>query len=64
MYNFRTFTRAKTLNYLSNNKFIIANIAKHLAEEFIGNKIRLIGVRVANLQEFKYQKTINDYIYA
>lgn len=63
LHDFRTFTRAKTLNYITNNKYTIANIAKQLTKEFIGNKIRLIGVRVSNLQEFKYQKTINEYVY-
>lgn len=61
LHDFRTFTRAKTLNYFRSDKSAIINVAAQLAKEFIGNKIRLIGVRVSNLQEFKYQKTINEY---
>ena len=59
--DFRTFTRAKTLNYFSGNKHTIMNAAKQLAKEFIGNKIRLIGIRVSNLKEFKNQKTIREF---
>lgn len=63
LHNFKTFTRAKTLSYLSNDKENIIKIAKELAKEFINNKIRLIGVRVSNLEEFKNQKTIKEFVY-
>ncbi len=63
LHDFKTFTRAKTLKYLSNDKKIVSKIAKELSREFIDNKIRLIGVRVSNLKEFKYQKTIKEFVY-
>ncbi len=62
-HDFRTYTRAKTLNYLSNNKNSITVTAKELAKEFFGQKIRLIGIRVSNLREFKYQKTIKEFVF-
>lgn len=61
LHNFTTFTRSKTLNYLSNDRGTIFNIAKSLCKEFTGSKVRLIGVRVSNLQEFKHQKTLEGY---
>ena len=62
LHDFKTFTRAKTLNYLINDKKTIVNIAKALFQEFAGNKIRLIGIRVSNLEEFKKQMTLQNYI--
>jgi len=61
LHDFKTFTRAKTLNYMSVNKDDMIRIAVNLAQEFHGNKIRLIGVRVSNLEEFKDQKKIEDF---
>lgn len=63
LHNFNTYTRALTLNNYSSNKKIIENTSKLLFKEFCGQKIRLIGVRLSNLEEFKNQKTINDFVY-
>jgi DNA polymerase IV (archaeal DinB-like DNA polymerase) len=64
IHDFKTFTRANTLHYLRYDKETLANIAKELSREFYGDKIRLIGVRVSNLEEFKYQKRIKEFLYA
>lgn len=61
LYDFKTFTRARTLKHLCNDKDTIINSAKELCREFYGDKIRLIGIRVSNLEEFKGQKTIEEF---
>ena len=62
LHDFKTFTRAKTLHDLRYDKETIAKTAIELSGEYYGDKIRLIGVRVSNLEEFKYQKTIEEFI--
>jgi len=61
--NFDTYTRALTLNYFSNREGTIIKTAKFLFKEFIGQKIRLIGIKVCNLEEFKHQKTLEQFVY-
>jgi len=63
LHNFDTYTRALTLRYLCNSKEIIIKIAKSLFREFLGSKIRLIGIRVSNLEDFEHQRTLEQYIY-
>ena len=62
LHNFKTYTRSKTFNCQSNDKEKIIKTAKELCQEFAGNKIRLIGVRLSHLEEFKHQKTLEQYI--
>ncbi len=62
LHDFKTFTRAKTLHCLRKDKESISKTAKKLSREFYGDKIRLIGVRISNLEEFKDQKTIWEYV--
>jgi DNA polymerase IV (archaeal DinB-like DNA polymerase) len=64
MHDFKTFTRAKTLHTLRCDKDSISNTAKELSREFYGDKIRLIGIRVSNLEELDGQKKLEDYVYA
>jgi len=63
LYNFDTYTRALTLNFSTNRKDMITKTAKLLFKEFIGQKIRLIGIRLSNLEETQDQRTINDFTY-
>ena len=60
--NFTTYTRAKTLDYPSDDLSIIKKTAKKLAEEFDGKRIRLIGVRVSNMESSDYQRKITDFM--
>ena len=62
MQNFTTFTRAKTLDFFTNNAKTISKTAKELTKEFVGNKIRLIGVRVSHLSEIKDQTTLEQFV--
>ncbi len=61
MHDFRTLTMARTIGHLRNDKETIIKTAKELCREFLGNKIRLIGVRVSNLEEGKGQRTIKEF---
>lgn len=58
--NFETHTRAKSFEFYSNDKVIIKNTAKQLAQSFlnIGKKVRLIGVRISGLTFADKQKTL------
>jgi DNA polymerase IV (archaeal DinB-like DNA polymerase) len=64
MHDYKTFTRAKTLHTLRCDKDSISNTAKELSREFYGDKIRLMGIRVSNLEELDGQKKLEDYVYA
>lgn len=64
LHNFKTFTRSKTLHCLRCDKESIARAAKELSREFNGDRIRLIGVRISNLEELKGQKTIEEFVFA
>lgn len=64
LHDFTTFTRAKTIEFSSSNAKLISNTAKGLIKEFEGNRIRLIGVRVSNLEDFSWQKTIGEFVVA
>jgi DNA polymerase IV (DinB-like DNA polymerase) len=48
---FETYNRSKTLPYYTNSKYIIGSLAKQLFEEFRGEYIRLIGIRLTNLRK-------------
>ncbi len=48
---FETYTRSKTLPYYTSSRNIIVTVSKQLFEEFRGNYIRLIGVRLTNLRK-------------
>jgi len=63
LYNFDTYTRASTLNFYTDRIDMIKKTAKLLFKQFIGQKIRLIGIRLSNLEEFKNQKKINDFMH-
>lgn len=60
--NFETHTRAKTLDFYTNDKKIIKDGAKYLSRQFlnIGRKIRLIGVRVSGLEFGQKQRTLKE----
>lgn len=60
--NFETHTRAKTLEFYTNEKQIIKDTAKELTQPFldIGRKIRLIGVRASGLKFDEKQKTLKE----
>ena len=60
LHNFRTFTRAKTVS-LSNDLYTISKTAKQLSKEFDSKKLRLVGVRVSNLENFKGQMSLKDF---
>ena len=62
LYNFDTYTRSFTLNFFSARNNILIKTSKLLFKEFLGKKIRLIGIRLSNLEESNNQKTINDYM--
>jgi DNA polymerase IV (DinB-like DNA polymerase) len=53
--HFDTYTRAKSLSFLTNDLFILRNNARRLIDAFLsGNKkIRLIGLRVSTLERCK-----------
>ena len=50
--NFDTYTRARSLSFLTNDVYILRNNAKRLSDSFLrGNKkVRLIGLRVSTLE--------------
>ncbi len=60
--DFETHTRAKTFEFYTNDKQIIKDAARQLAQPFlnIGRKIRLIGVRVSGLKFGEKQKTLKE----
>lgn len=62
MQNFSTFTRASTLKSTHTDKETVNEEARKLCEEFEGKKIRLIGVRLSNLEEFKGQKLLEEFM--
>jgi len=56
--DFDTHTRAKSIGSLSSDLELIKNLSKKLIDEFIGKKkIRLIGVRLSNLQRITMRQT-------
>lgn len=56
--DFNTRTRAKSIGFLSSDLETIKNISKKLISEFIGEKkIRLIGIRLSNLQKMDMRQT-------
>ncbi|MEA1945529.1 MAG: DNA polymerase IV [Euryarchaeota archaeon] len=56
--DFDTHTRAKSIGFLSSDPELIKNLSKKLIDEFIGKKkIRLIGVRLSNLQRVTMRQT-------
>ncbi len=60
--NFETHTRAKTLEFYTDDKEIIKTTAKELMQPFLnaGRKVRLIGVRVSGLKIGEKQTTLKD----
>ncbi len=58
--NFETHTRAKTLEFHTNDKQTIKDIVKYLVQPFlhVGRKVRLIGVRVSGLKFGEKQETL------
>lgn len=60
--DFETHTRAKTLEFYTNDKQIIKDIAKELILPFLHQekKIRLVGVRASSLKFGKMQKTLKE----
>lgn len=48
---FETYTRSKTLPCYTSSRTIIGSVSKQLFEEFRGNYIRLIGIRLTNLRK-------------
>jgi len=60
--DFETHTRAKTLEFYTNDKQIIKDIAKELALPFLHQekKTRLVGVRASSLKFGKTQKTLKE----
>ncbi|MFH0889548.1 MAG: DNA polymerase IV [Candidatus Aenigmatarchaeota archaeon] len=60
--NFETHTRAESLKSHSNDEKMIKEIAAKLADEFLktSRKIRLVGVRVSNLEFGGKQKRLSD----
>jgi DNA polymerase IV (archaeal DinB-like DNA polymerase) len=59
--NFTTFTRAKTFKFPCTSKDILVRTSKQLLDEFLGNKIRLIGIRISHLEELKSQRSLKQY---
>ncbi|MCD4843301.1 MAG: DNA polymerase IV [Methanosarcinales archaeon] len=60
--DFTTFTRAKTLGFSSQDRDIIKRVSKELSSEFFyGRKIRLLGIRLSNLNKSKMIQTTFDY---
>ncbi|HIE30987.1 MAG TPA: DNA polymerase IV [Methanosarcinales archaeon] len=56
--DFDTHTRARSIGFLSCDPELVRNISKELVSEFIGKKkIRLIGVRLSNLQKANTRQT-------
>lgn len=53
--NFDTYTRARSLSFLTNDVYILRNNAKRLIDAFLrdNRKIRLIGLRVSTLERCK-----------
>jgi len=62
--NFETHTRQKTLQQNFNDAETISNTAKDLLKKFAESKkrIRLAGVRVANLHREGRQKTVGEFV--
>lgn len=59
--DFETHTRAKTLQFYTNDKETIKKTTKELVSPFLhGKKIRLIGVRVSGLKFGEKQKTLKE----
>jgi DNA polymerase IV (DinB-like DNA polymerase) len=56
--DFDTHTRARSIGFLSSDLKLVAGISKELVSEFIREKkIRLIGVRLSNLQKADTRQT-------
>jgi len=62
LHDFKTYTRSKTFSVYQSEKSLIADTAKLLAKEFLGKKIRLIGVKVSSLDFSKDQKVLKEYL--
>lgn len=62
--DFETHTKAKTLEYLSSDLEVIKKVSKDLLKKFnIRKMVRLIGVRVSNLEKIdEKQKTMMDFL--
>ncbi len=60
--DFETHTRARTLEFYTDDKELIKDTSKELIQPFIniGRKIRLIGVRVSGLKFGEKQKTLKE----
>ena len=59
--DFETHTRARTLEFYTNDKETIKKIARELVSPFLkGKKIRLVGVRASSLKFGEEQKTLKD----
>jgi DNA polymerase IV (DinB-like DNA polymerase) len=59
--DFTTYTRSRTLEHYTNNLETLIKIAQGLLNEFVGNKIRLIGVRVSGIKLCQKQKSLAEF---
>ena len=62
--NFITHTRAHTMEHFTDDINLIKDISKSLLKEFLdGKKIRLIGIRLSNLEKVKTkQKSMQEFL--
>jgi DNA polymerase IV (DinB-like DNA polymerase) len=60
--DFTTFTRANTLSFSSQDRDIIKRVSNELLSEFFdGKKIRLLGIKLSNLNKSKLIQVMFDY---
>jgi DNA polymerase IV (DinB-like DNA polymerase) len=60
---FRTYTRSKTLPYHVTTRDVIISISKELFQEFRGEYIRLLGIRLTNLRATTtYQENLLQWL--